>query len=371
MPERTARKPEKARKVLVYLTGSLGDSIVAIPALRAVRRHFGDAEIVMLQNFSSSGIVLASEVIPEGLVDRYLSYKSQSRKLTEFYKLLRELRRERFDAAAYLIISERREKDVLRDRLFFRSAGIKRLYGFHAIPAEELYPRETDGRPARSDHEAIFKLKRLARDGIEYLPESDLQTPLIESLATEFNEVDSWLSEKRQYPGVPLVSIGPGCKQQVNEWPLENFVRLGSGLQTEWPCELIVVGGKAEFELGEQLIKAWGGGINAAGVFSVRQSAALLSRCRFHIGLDTGTTHLAAAAGTRCFAIYGGRNHPGAWYPLGAGHSVISHPVECSPCHSFTCAVPGHPCMTGVSLELVWERLVQFIQCDAEGEIKV
>ncbi len=365
MPEPAARDPEKIKTVLVYLFGSLGDSIVAIPALRAVRRNFPHAEVVMLQNIGPGEVALASEVIPEGLVDRYLSYKSSLgrwRKLTEFLKLSRELRRERFDAAAYLIMSERPEKSVRRDRLFFRLSGISELYGFHAIPKIDLYPFEPGGRPARSDHEAVFKLKRLERDGLGNATDSDLRAPLIVPGPSELNEVDKWLEARRQTPELPLISIGPGCKQEVNVWPLENFAQLGKRLAAEFPCELIVVGGKAEFEMGEELVAAWSGGINAAGAFSVRQSAALLSRCSLHVGLDTGTTHLAAAVDTRCFAIFGERNNPGLWFPLGQGHTVVHHPVPCAPCRSLTCGVPGHPCMTGITFESVWRQLSEFIK---------
>ena len=324
----------------------------------------------MLQNFASGAVALASEVIPEGLVDRYLSYKTgigRIGKLTEFYQLHRQLRRERFDAAAYLIMSERPEKHVLRDRLFFRSSGIKKLFGFHAIPAGELYPFETDGRPARSEHEAVFKLNRLGRDGVDWDAGVELGTPMIDPRPAELKDVDAWLAERRERPNVPLISIGPGCKQEVNAWALENFESLGEKILAELPCELIVIGGPSESDLGQKLVAAWGAGINAAGAFSVRQSAALLSRCAFHVGLDTGTTHLAAAVGTRCFAIFGGRNNPGLWFPLGKGHTVVQHAVPCAPCRSLTCAVPGHPCMAGLTVDSVWESLREFVHEGATG----
>lgn len=377
MPRPHAAGREEKKKILVYLFGSLGDSIVAIPALRAVRRHFRDSEIVMLQNFDSDALVSASHVIPDGLVDRFLSYKSsstRSEKPSEFFRLWRTLRRERFAAAAYLVTSERPANAVRRDRFFFRSCGINDLYGFHAIPPDELYPVDPDGLPARSEHEAVFKLRRLSLDGIEWSPESDLRVPLIDPAPADVDEIDKWLGRRRRKPNVPLISIGPGCKQQVNVWPLANFARLGERLTAEVPCELIVVGGKSEFDMGEELISGWRGGINAAGLFSVRQSAALLSRCDFHIGLDTGTTHLAAAAGARCFGIFGERNNPGLWYPLGGGHTVVHHGVPCGPCRASTCAVPGHPCMTDISFETVWEQLRQFLNSASESsaaEVKV
>ena len=367
MPSSNAVTSENLQKVLVYLFGSLGDSIVAIPALRAVRRNFPDAEIVLLQNFASGNIVLASQVIPPDLVGRYLSYNSTAGRIKKaggFYRLWNELRREHFDAAVYLVISERPAKAVARDRMFFRSAGIKSLYGFHPVPTNELYPFDSEGRPLRSVHEAEFKLKRLERDGIMTLPEFDLRTPLFDLTVEELEKTDQRLAQQRLRRSAPLVSIAPGCKTAANTWPAEHFIELGRRLIAETGCEIIVTGGKPDVGLGEKLTSAWGEGINTAGELTVRQSAALLARCSFHIGLDTGTTHLAAAVGTRCFAIYGERNNPGLWYPLGSGHTILYHPVACAACRLPACPVPGHPCMNGVSVDTAWKHLQEFLNCE-------
>ena len=377
MPPSLRSNVKNNSKVLVYLFGSLGDSIVAIPALRAVRRHFPGAEMVMLQNFESGDIVKASQVIPDELVDRYLSYNSRHGrigKISNFYRLRRVLRGERFDSAVYLIMSERPKMSVWRDRLFFRSSGIRKLYGFHSFSDEELYPVDADGHPAITEHEAVRKLKRLAIDRIEYSPESDFRMPLLSFAPEELDKIDQWLKQRMKKTGVPLISLAPGSKSQVNSWPLEHFIRIGSRLMAERNCEIIVSGGPPEYEMGERLIAAWGGGINAAGAFSVRESAALLSRCNVHIGLDTGTMHLAAVAGTRCFIIFGERSNPGLWYPLGSGHMLVYHRVKCAGCHLQDCPVPGHPCMTGITFESVWHNLKMFLDSEelpANTEVRV
>ena len=367
MPPSLSVNLKPKQKVLVYLFGSLGDSLVAIPALRALRRHYPGAEIVLLQNFLNDNLVQASEVIPDELVDRYLSYKSGLGKfaqLLNFYRLWRVLRRERFDAAAYAVLSERPKKSVRRDRVFFRFCGIPELYGFHTFSDNELYPVDADGHPAMTEHEAVRKLRRLAADGIEISLEKDTQTPLLSFSPFELDQIDQWLKQQRQKPDVPLIALAPGCKAPTNAWPIENFIRLGNYLLATETCEIIVVGGTAEYELGEQMIAAWGKGINAAGAFSVRESGALLSRCSFHIGLDTGTTHLAAVAGTRCFVIFGERSNPGLWYPLGKGHAVLYHPVKCAGCRFQDCPIPDHPCMTGITFESAWLNLKAFLDQD-------
>lgn len=360
---------DKKTKILVYLFGSLGDTLVAIPALRAVRRHFANTEIIVLQNTQSENIVKTAQVIPEDLVDGYLSYDSGANKtgqIFNFYNLWRKIRKQNFQAAVYLVISERAARSVARDRLFFRSCGIKKLYGFHAFTTEELYPFDSQNRPAMTDNEAVRKLRRLQSDGIDFDPEADFKVPFLNFAAEEMEKVKTFLSAHRKTADSRLISIAPGCKTESNVWSLENFTEIGKRLLNFGNYELVVVGGKPELESGDHLIQIWNEGINAAGEFSVRESGYLLSKCDFHIGLDTGTTHLAAMVGTKCFAIYGERNNPGHWYPLGSGHEIIYHPVECAGCRLQVCPLSNHPCMRGISVEAVWDNLKKFIDKEAK-----
>lgn len=359
--------PEKKPKVLVYLFGSLGDTIVAIPALRAVRRHFRDAELVLLQNVQPGNIVSASQVIPENLIDGCISYDSHTGrfdKIVDSFFLWRDLRRHAFQTAVYLVISERPSRSVARDRLFFRACGIRRLIGFHPFSKEELYPfDERRQRPALTENEAARKLNRLEIDGIKSLPE-DLQPPFLTFSSAEIERVKKWLAERGKKDDSRLIVVAPGCKTEANVWSTENFIEIGHRLLAE-NFQLLIVGGAAERDSAEKMISAWGAGINAAGEFSVRDSGAILSLCDFYIGLDTGTTHLAAAVGTPCFALYGERNNQGHWFPPGDGHTIVFHPVACAGCRAFTCPLPAHPCMRGITVESVWQNLREFTRSEA------
>lgn len=350
-------KTERKRKVLVYLFGSLGDTIVAIPALRAVRRHFADAEIVLLQNTQPSNVVTASEVIPKNLIDRSLAYTSRSGQISSYFNLWTKIRAEKFDAAVYLVISERPERSVRRDRFFFRSCGIREHLGFHSFSKQELYPVDETGRPAMTQHEAIRKLERLEKDGIEVSRSEDLRQPFFDITAAEQAETEKWLAPLRQKPQLPLLAIAPGCKTPANFWQTENFLGIAKQLAAEDLCEIVIVGGPAEIQMGDDLIEKIGSGINAAGKFAVRDSAVLLSLCELYLGLDTGTTHLAAAVGTPVVALFHERDNPGQWFPLGDGHTIIQHDIPCSGCRSQECLVAGHPCMNGISAEPVLEEL--------------
>ncbi|MEO7659989.1 MAG: glycosyltransferase family 9 protein [Pyrinomonadaceae bacterium] len=362
---------EKKDKILVYLIGSLGDTIVTIPAMRSVRRHFPDAEIVILQNTQAGGLVPASEVVPRDLFDRSLSYESDLKgadKAIGYFRLLVKLWQERFDTVIYLAPSERPSASVNRDKTFFRVCGITRLLGFHSFSKEELYPSEPSGHPAVTDHEAMRKLIRLERDGIEVSLASDLRTPFFRFSEDELKEVKDLLIPLKKDPDSPVMAIGPGSKTSANLWPVTNFIDLAGKVAATFDHEIVIVGGPAEAGIGDEIVKSLGFGINLAGRFSVRESAAFLSMCDLYLGVDSGTSHLAAAAGTRCFSIHHERDNPGQWFPLGAGHSVIYHRVECAGCGLNECPVPGHPCMTGMTPEIVWCRLQTFVDKSAMSD---
>ncbi len=345
------KNTSERKKVLVYLFGSLGDTIVAIPALRALRRHFAGAEFVLLQNAQTNGVVAASEVMPAGLIDRSLDYQSKN-KLGYFW-LWKKIRREKFDAAVYLVISERPERSVTRDRYFFRSCGIPELIGFHSFSRDQLYPVDPNGRPAATEHEALRKLIRIECDGVDVLKNEDLSQPFFKFQPDDLEIVSKWLQPLRKNPNLPLVAIAPGCKTPANFWPTANFIEIAQKLSTENVCETVIVGGKNEAGIGDEIINAVGSGINAAGKLSVKESAILLSLCELYIGLDTGTTHLAAAVGTPCIAVFHERDNPGQWFPLGEGHTIFQHRVPCAGCRLSVCPIPDHPCMTAIPVQPV------------------
>lgn len=365
-------------KILAYLFGSLGDSIVAIPSLRAIRRRFPDGEIVLLQDTQGGNIVRASEVIPERLVDRHLEYTSRiggSSKAAILRELWPLIAKERFDAAFYLVISERSAAAVRRDKIFFRLCGISRLYGFRAFTNAELYPTNESGHPAITDHEAVRKLERIEKDGISADRDGDLRLPWMTFSPEETYPVETWLIERLGSLNERPIAVAPGCKTRANQWPPERFIEISKRIVSETGRKIIIVGGKGERELGERIIAECGSGANAAGEFSVKGSAILLSKCSLLVGLDTGTSHLAAAVGTPCLGIYGERNNPGHWYPFGDGHTIISHRVDCAGCRLLDCPLPDHPCMAGIPTEAVWKEIEQMLssthESDAIGESRV
>jgi len=352
--------PTVKPKVLIYLLGSLGDTLIAIPALRAIRRHFGDAELVLLHNFHDGNIVNSSQVLGRYLIDGYIQYgraDGATGKLREFVRLRNEIRKHRFDAIINLVDSERPARSVKRDEFFFRACQIPRRIGFNLFSQEQLYPIDEFGYPALTDNEALRKLKRNAINGISF-SDADLRQPTLELTEADREFSRDWRSANNLL-GPRFVALAPGCKQPSNLWPLERFINLASRIRA-MGYEILVLGGENERPLGRELIEVVGGGTSAAGDLTVRQSAAIMADAECYVGLDTGSTHLAAAVGLRCFVISGQRVNPGQWYPLGEGHYVVGHKVPCAGCRAFACPLPGHPCMLDISVEDAWASFEKF-----------
>jgi heptosyltransferase III len=351
---------DRPRRVLVHRPGALGDTVVAIPALRAIRRHFGGASTICLLHERVPGIVSPREVLAvTGLVDGYASYPSGADVVTRTVaavRLWRTLRRERFDCVVNLVASARSEGSVAREAAFFRSIGIPQRIGFRSFRA---VPRFTPsaGRTVDGEHEAVTLLRRLADDGLA-LAGDETDIPLIEPPPAELEGARQWLAARRSLPDRPLVVICPGTRQPAKAWPVERFAEIGHRLVSA-RYEPLVVGGEAERHITATLVDGWGAGIAAAGEGSVLRSAALMRHAAFAVGLDTGAIHVAAAVGLRCIAIFSNKDHPGRWSPLGDGHRIVRSSTPCGPCLRTVCGVPGHPCMNDISVDMAWREIVQ------------
>jgi len=331
-----------------------------VPAYRAIRRHFGpDSRVQVLHNAPLEGRASPHQVLDgSGLVDDAVTFQQHGGRGTwkTQAEVWAKLRRIKPDVVAYLAPGERSSKQVARDRLFFRLCGVRTLLGFHACAPSIFRARDAAGHPASIPQEAVLRVERLERDGITKDRAADFAVPLLRVPVSDQEKAWQWLAE-RGGSGQRLAAICPGANQPANFWPLDRFEEIGRRLPSLDGILPVVIGGPAEREMGNRLLAAWGRGINAAGEFSVMGSAALLSQCRFLVGLDTGTTHLAAAFGVPCVVVSGERNPPGQWQPLGEGHLVLRHPVPCAACGHRVCPLPNHPCMTGLTVEQVWDAI--------------
>lgn len=336
------------RWLLAHHIGSLGDTIVTIPALRAVRAEW-PAHRVALLTTSGTRLTARDVLDGDGLVDEFIAYDRAlppARLVRETWRVARRLRQRRFSHVVSLLPSERVPAANRRDRWFFRACGIRTAYGYDEAPLDVSSDAREDRR----------KLRRLAASGIAAAQTPHDGLPLL-TLGPEEVAVGRRLAIPRA--GRPLVAMGLAANWPSKDWPPERFADIGRRLDAAG-ADVIGVGGPADHAVFERLRAQWGFGVNACG-HTPRATAAALARCDAFLGVDSGSAHLAASVGTPCVVVSWAGLAPGQWDPIGSGHAVIRLNVPCAGCRAERCPVAGHPCLTGLTVDRVWEALAPLL----------
>lgn len=343
----------EAKRVLLYRLGSLGDTVVALPALHLVARAFPNAERRMLTNFPVSVKAPAAAAIlaENGLVQGYIRYTVATRSPMLLLRLWWELWRWRPEVLVYLG-PVRGVKAARRDARFFRLCGIRRMVGVPLTEAMQTHRVLADGT---LEPEA----ERLARNLAEL---GDAEVDSAAAWDLRLTEAEKARAEEVLRPagGRPVLAVSVGTKVQSKDWGAENWRALLARLGALYPeCALALMGAPEESAASEAAAEGWRASVNESlvinlcGVLTPRESAACFAQARVFLGHDSGPMHLAAAVGTTCVAIFAARNIPRVWFPHGASHRVLYHAVDCMGCGLETCVVERKKCLTSITVEEV------------------
>ena len=346
-----------AKRVLIYRLGSLGDTVVALPSLHLVARAFPEAERRMLTNFpvNVKAPPAASILESTNLVHGYFRYVVGTRRPLELLSLWWQIVRWRPQALVYLGAG-RGIESARRDAAFFRLCGIRRLIGV-PVSDDMQHSRWQEAEQAL-EPEAV----RLARNLAE-LGDARLDDPASWDLHLTAEERARAEDALGPAAGHPILAVSVGTKRQAKDWGRENWRALLSAVARSYPLHaLVLLGSLEESEASEFAATGWRGAsggavVNLCGRLTPRESAAVLTHARVFLGHDSGPMHLAAAVQTPCVAIFSARNKPRVWFPYGAGHRVLYHPVDCWGCNLETCIVEKKKCLTSITVDEVFAEV--------------
>jgi len=355
---RPDRDRMKQRSILIYRIGQLGDTLVAMPAIKSIRDRFPLHQLVLLTDkhparphYLSSWDVLGST----GWFDDVVFYEPLKRSqgtiknaFTIAIKMRSMLIEHVFNLAPRRTIGQ-----TMRDRLYFSlytSNGRYSSYGYEKKPKKNrrgIFPTD------------IPEWKRLMQiAGMEITDKSRYQfeLPVPEE---EQRKIDLMLQDKNiTGTGDCLIALGPGSKMPAKQWPIERYAELAQRILDAKPATTIVVlGGREDYKVGELMKEHVQNKIhNLAGEITVYGSAAVLKKCKLYIGNDTGTMHLSAMVGTRCIALFSARDYAGKWEPLGDGHIILRHDIDCAGCMLEVCA-NNNKCLRQISVDEVFNEV--------------
>jgi lipopolysaccharide heptosyltransferase II len=144
----------------------------------------------------------------------------------------------------------------------------------------------------------------------------------------------------------------------AKRWLPERFAEVAAAVAAEQPVQWILFGTAADAGIGQMIADQLGENcVNRTGQTTLDQLIAELRECRLLLTNDTGTMHLATLLGVPVVAIFGSTEDR-LTGPLGAGHTIIRHHVECSPCFLRECPIDFR-CMKAVTAEEVTDAVLK------------
>jgi heptosyltransferase-2 len=316
-------------KILVRATNWIGDAVMSLPALRALRAAYPHAHIALLAKPWVKQLYEA-----EGAIDQIIPLQSR-------WRQPRALQSQKFDLA---ILFPNSFESALQVFL----TGAKRRIGY---ARDGRSPLLTDAVPIPKQgeipkHERFYYLELLRRAGlIDILPTvAEIHFEATEAAAERGRQI----FEARQVK-LPVIGVSPGAAfGSAKRWLPERFAQVAARLAEGG--SIAVFGSAAEQPLCAQVAAACGAH-NFAGQTTLREFIDMTAACRLFLTNDSGAMHIAAALGVPSVTVFGPTDET-ATGPSSSTARIVREPVDCAPCKLRECPI-DHRCMTRVTVESV------------------
>jgi heptosyltransferase-2 len=341
--EQTGRK--SIERIVVRGTNWVGDAVMTIPALRALRRLLPDAEISLVVRPWAKDLFGDADFI-----DDLITYDRKG--WFSVVPQIREWRRRKFDLA--LLFQNALEAALIPFlaavplRLGYATEGRKGLLS-HPVPPP-------DWRATK--HEVFYYLYLVAAlehslFGTDTVTERDPEATLEISEARK--DAARTLLQLHLVGKGNVVAICPGSiNSRAKRWPAERYASLADRL-IEDHQQVVLIGSQEELDVSSEVVdKMQHKPVVLTGKTNLEQITSVLGVVDLVITNDTGPAHIASALGRPTLVIFGPTN-PLTTRPFSAQAEILRHPPDCAPCMLRDCPI-DHRCMTAITVDEVFER---------------
>ena len=300
-----------ARRILFVRTDRLGETLLNLPTLAALKAACSDATVTMLAAQTLAPLLRGAPDIIDNIL---CAPRASGGWLPEAIATARLLRPHRFDVA---IVSNPKKSLHLAVWL----AGIPCRIGYDRKWGWLLTHRVPDRTGRGQRHEVDCNLDLIRALGHDV-------TAGVCSLSVSSSEerwVERLLAQQGIDDGATLIAVHPFSSTPQKQWGRESFVELMRQLSCAGRATVVVIGEAAAADI-EGFESSGVAVINLVNRLTLPQLAALLRRVQLLISVDSGPVHLAAAVGTPTVVLFGTTDPargPVRWAPWGTGHCVI------------------------------------------------
>ena len=353
-----SRTPIPSCNILVIKIVGLGDTVLMLPSITALKATYPQARISAMVTPLSSGILQYIKSIDELIVyDIFSSHKG----IIGLIKLILLLRRKRFN----LVIDF--EQHIKLISIVSYLTGASRRIGFS---------NEKLGRGLLlTDKIHLDDAEHTVKNFAELVKKAGVKANIthlerIDVPDRDRDFVENWLSKRNIVPGTLLVGIHPGSGGSATSrrWPKERFAQIADKLAEIYGARVIITGSPSEVELANEVARLMKTvPVIAAGQMSIGQLIGLIDKLHLYISNDTGPMHISAAMGTPTIGLFG-PNTPVRYKPYGNQHISIYKPSPCSPCINVhkgevpDCKQSSVLCLESITVEEVWYAIEKLIR---------
>ncbi|MDD5643828.1 MAG: lipopolysaccharide heptosyltransferase II [bacterium] len=330
-------------KILLRAVNWIGDAVMMLPSVKAIKQMYASAEIVVLGKGSVNAVLSLGKV-----VDRFIKYDipADVLDLKERVKLSKEIRANGFSRCFIF-------PNSFDSALIPYMSGIPERIGFGVFPRSILLTKSVKLPPV-GIHQALKYFELVKADGFSgNMPDFSME---VDNASLVW--ADTFLGMNCRDRSAPLVGISPGAEYgPAKRWFPDRFASLINRIKNVYNAEVILLGSKNDKDIcGAVKRQVSGTIIDACGKTTIPQLAAVLKKVKLLITNDTGTMHLAAALKTPVLAIFGSTDEK-ATSPVKGDIIVIKKETECSPCLNRICRRKTYECFSKISVEEVFGRL--------------
>ncbi|MFI5271614.1 MAG: lipopolysaccharide heptosyltransferase II [Ktedonobacterales bacterium] len=355
---RGAGAPATPQRILVTRVDLLGDVVLSLPAVRALRRAYPNARIDLLVLGSTAGVLAGQMDVDHVLTfDPYFWRRPAGLLRPATWRtaraLLATLRAARYDLAISV------SGDIAS--ILTRLSGAPRRIGY----AAEAYPfllteALPGGRYRVRQHEVRYVLALAAAAGGLVEP-GDALLDLRVVPAAARSSAALIASARAQMRGVrgPLVAIHAGARNgQAKRWPPERIAALADRLAYELDALVVLTGAPSEQPLAREVLRhTTARVVNLVGRTTIPELVALLAAADVLVTGDSGPLHIACAVRTPLVALHGPTD-PALSGPTASDAIVVRQTLWCSPCYDASataeCRFSNPVCMKQIAPDTVF-----------------
>ncbi len=310
---------EKIKRILIIQTAFLGDVVLTIPLIMAVKKAFPDSYLSVMVIPAVKEILENNPAINEIIV---FDKKGQDQSGSAFWQLVRKIKAHNFNV---VLLPHRSFKSVW---LCFLARIPKRI-GFTTSEGSFLLTDRVPYKKARNVHEIDRNLDLLEPLGVKDKKSTIFIDPgpdAVKYALELFNDYEIKASSL-------VIGINPGSVWPTKRYATEKYAALADRLIKELKATVIIIGSPADAPVADKMAhEMHETAINLAGRSSILQMAAIMKRFNLLVSNDSGAMHIAVALGVPVVAIFGPTTQDLGFYPYSIKDIVVEKDLPCRPC---------------------------------------